>query len=273
MSAESPAIDLPAVAAPRTARPRSLRGLAVYGVQAGLFAVVIVLWQIGANTHAINGQLFGSPLGIASAFARTWADGSLLTDSGLTLWEALAGFVLGTVLGSAGGLALWYTRFLARVVEPLVVAFNGIPKIAMGPLIIIWLGSGLESKIVLAFVSTAAVAFLAAYSAAREIDPDLITLLRSIGATRAQMFRLLLVPGSLPLMFSAMRINVGFALVGAVVGEFIASSHGLGHAIFVAGNLFDLNTVWLGLIVLSLIAAAMYAALGSLERVLVKGRS
>lgn len=271
MSADAATLDL--AAAPRVRRPGSMRGLAVYSVQAGILALILGAWQWAANAHAINGQLFGSPAGIVGSAARTWNDGSLLTDSGLTLWEALAGFVVGTLLGSAGGLILWYTPFLARIVEPAAVAFNGVPKIAMGPLIIIWLGAGIESKIVLAFVSTAVVAFLAAYSAAHEVDPDLVTLLRSIGATRMQTFRLLLVPGALPLMFSAMRINVGFALVGAVVGEFIASSHGIGHAIFVAGNLFDLNTVWLGIIVLSLIAAIMYAALGSLERILVKGRS
>lgn len=271
MSVEAVAID--AALAPRIKRPGGSAALAVYGVQLLALAIVVALWQWGANVHAINGQLFGSPAGIVSSLQRTWSDGSLVTDSGLTLWEALSGFVAGTLLGSAGGLALWYTPFLARVIEPVAVAFNGLPKIAMGPLIIIWLGAGIESKIVLAFVSTAVVAFLAAYSAAREVDRDLVTLVRSIGATRVQTFRLLLVPGSLPLMFSAMRINVGFALVGAVVGEFIASAHGIGHAIFVAGNLFDLNTVWLGIIVLSLIAAVMYAALGSLERVLVKGRS
>ncbi|GAC1407800.1 MAG: ABC transporter permease [Candidatus Velthaea sp.] len=271
MSADVASLDL-ATAARAPQRARDARAFAVPAVQLGVLAAIVALWQIGANTHYINGTLFGSPAGIAASALRTWNDGSLVTDSALTLWEAVAGFVLGTLLGSAGGLGLWYAPFLARVVEPAAVALNGVPKIAMGPLIIIWLGAGVASKIVLAFVSTAVVAFLAAYAAAREVDPDLVTSLRSMGATRVQTFRTLLVPGSLPLMFSAMRINVGFALVGAVVGEFIASAHGLGHAVFVAGNLFDLNTVWLGIIVLSLIAAVMYAALGAAERALVKGR-
>jgi NitT/TauT family transport system permease protein len=158
-------------------------------------------------------------------------------------------------------------------VEPAAVAFNGIPKIALGPLIIIWLGAGVESKIVLAFVSTLVVAFLAAYGATREVDGDLVTLLRSIGASRWQIFRKLLLPSAMPFMFAAMRINVGFALVGAVVGEFISSQRGVGHAVFVAGNLFDLNTVWLGILELSIVAAIMYALLARCERFLVKGRT
>ena len=157
--------------------------------------------------------------------------------------------------------------------EPAAVAFNGVPKIALGPLLIIWLGAGTESKIVLAFVSTFVVALLAAYGATRQVDRDLVTLLRSVGASRWQIFRKLLVPSAMPTMFGAMRINVGFALVGAVVGEFISSQHGIGHAVFVAGNLFDLNTVWLGIIVLSLVAAVMYKLLALAERMLVKGRT
>ena len=250
-----------------------LRKAAVPAVQAAALITVIALWQLGANAHLINGQLFGTPSGIVAAAQRTLADGSLLTDTGLTIYETIAGFILGTIIGSAGGLALWYSPFLARVIEPAAVAFNGIPKIALGPLIIIWLGSGTGSKIVLAFVSTLVVAFLAAYGATREVDRDLVTLLRSVGATRWQVFRKLLMPSAMPLIFSAMRINVGFALVGAVVGEFISSAHGIGHAIFVAGNLFDLNTVWLGIVVLSIVAAVMYSVLALFERMLVKGRS
>ncbi len=233
----------------------------------------LAVWEIAAERGWINGRLFGSPAGIANSFSRTWSDGSLVADTMTTVLETLGGFVLGTLLGTTCGLLLWYSRLAARVLEPLAVAFNGVPKIALGPLIIIWIGSGAASKVVLAFVSTAVVALLAAYGATKEIDVDLVRLLRSFGANRLQMFTKLIVPGSLPWIFSAMRINVGFALVGAVVGEFISSQRGLGHSIFVAGNLFDLNTVWLGVIVLSLAAAIMYAAVGWFESLLMKGRS
>ncbi len=249
-----------------------LRRAAVPAVQLAVAAIVIALWQLGSDAHLVNGQLFGTPSGILAAAQRTIADGSLATDTWVTVYETVTGFVLGTLIGSIAGLLLWYSRFLANVIEPAAVAFNGVPKIALGPLIIIWLGAGTESKIVLAFVSTLVVAFLAAYGATRQVDRDLVTLLRSIGATRWQIFRKLLVPSAMPFMFSAMRINVGFALVGAVVGEFISSQHGIGHAVFVAGNLFDLNTVWLGIFVLSIVAAIMYALLAQAERLLVKGR-
>lgn len=266
---------LPTIAAKPAKSRRALPNgrLAVMLVQATLAVAVVLVWQFAAMHAWINGTLFGSPLGVAQATLRTVRDGSLQLDTALTLCETLSGFVAGTVLGTAAGLAIWYSPLAARTIEPAAVAFNGVPKIALGPLIIIWLGSDISSKIVLAFVSTLVVAFLAAAAATREIDADLITLFRSFRASRIATFRLLLFPSALPSIFSAMRINVGFALVGAVVGEFISSSHGLGHAIFVAGNLFDLNTVWLGVFILSLIAAVMYAGVGYLERIVLKGRS
>ena len=251
---------------------RSVTTASVFATQVAIFAIVIALWQFAAQVHAINGQLFGTPAGILDAAVREIRSGTLFSDTAVTVYETLTGFIVGTVVGSSAGLLLWFSRFAARVIEPAAVAFNGVPKIALGPLIIIWLGAGFFSKVVLAFISTVTVAFLAAYAAAGEVDRDLMTLLRSFGATRAQIFVKLLIPASMPLIFGAMRINVGFSIGGAIVGEFISSSAGLGHAIFVAGNLFDLNTVWLGVIVLSLVAAAMYALLALIERSVVKGR-
>jgi NitT/TauT family transport system permease protein len=246
---------------------------AAFLVQATLVVALLAVWELAASKHWINGQFFGSPSGIVVSLLRAIHDGTLWRDAGLTVYETIAGFVLGTLAGTAIGLLLWYSRFAALVIEPLAVAMNGIPKIALAPLIIIWLGAGMTSKIVLAFASTAVVAFLAAYGGTREIDADLVTLLRTFGASRFQTFFKLIVPASLPWIFSAMRINVGFALVGAIAGEFISSQYGIGHAIFVAGNLFDLDGVWLGIFELSLLAASMYAALGLLERVAIRGRT
>lgn len=259
----------------REAKKRPFRidfRIGVVGVQILVIAAVVALWQVAASKNWINGRLFGSPAGILSSLHVTLQDGSLVKDTTVTVTETVYGFVLGTVLGTILGLGLWYSRFLACVIEPIAVAFNGVPKIALGPMIIIWIGSGMSSKIALAFVSTFIVALVGAYAASREVDPDLITLLRSFGAGRAAIFTKLLFPSTLPLIFSAMRINVGFALVGAIAGEFISAQYGLGKTIFVAGNLFDLNTVWLYLIVLSIVAGVMYALVGIAERLLVKGR-
>lgn len=257
----------------RAARRRSTRRHWVAAQQKGgslaCILALLGLWQWAASAHAINGQLFGSPAGIVAAFRSALASGTLVSDTLVTAWETLAGLAIGSLTGTLAGLALWFTPDLARPAEGFSVVLNSVPKIALGPLIVIWFGSGTESKIWLAAVSTYAVSMIAATAAMREIDHDLVNLFRSLGASRRMMFRKLIVPSAVPWIFSTLRMNVGFALIGAVVGEFIASQQGLGHAIFVAGSLFDLNTVWLGIILLTLLAALLTWVIRLLEERLV----
>ena len=221
-----------------------------------LFALII-LWEMAAQAHMINGQLLGSPLGIYHSAVIGVTTGQLLYDTWVTLVETLLGLVFGSGLGIVLGLGLWFHPRTSDIVEQFSILLNSIPKIALGPLIIIWFGSGMNSKIWLAGISTFAVAMISACAAAKQVDKDLLNLFKSFKAPQAMIFKKLIIPASIPWIFSIFRINIGFALIGAVVGEFIASESGLGHAVFVAGSLFDLNSVWLGVIILTLMAAVL----------------
>jgi NitT/TauT family transport system permease protein len=218
---------------------------------------VLGLWQICASRGWINGQLFGSPAGIYNAAAYGLTQGSLVSDTLITLYETLVGLAIGSLLGTGLGLLLWFLPAVAGVAEGFSILLNSIPKIALGPLIIIWFGSGMGSKIWLAAISTFAVAMISSTAASREVDRDLLNLFHSFQAKRSMIFRKLILPSALPWIFSTLRVNIGFALIGAVVGEYIASQAGLGHEVFVAGSLFDLNTVWLGIIILTLMATLL----------------
>jgi NitT/TauT family transport system permease protein len=235
-------------------------------IQAALIVVILAAWEGGVRAGWIQAFLVGSPVGIAGEFVRTLRDGSLLYDTAITLYESIVGFVVGTIVGSVLGLGLWYSRFVARTVEPLIVAFNSVPKIAFAPIIILWFGTGLTSKIALAISLTAIVALIAAYQAAKEADPDLQSLMVTLGADKNQVFHKVIVPSALPGIIATFRINVGFGLVGAVVGEFISSQHGLGHLVFTASSLYDLNTVWLGLFTLMAIGFLLYFIIDLVER-------
>jgi NitT/TauT family transport system permease protein len=238
-------------------------------LQASAVAALFVLWQVGVRIGVISDFLFGAPAGIYATFIRMAGSGELLSDTGYTLFEAILGFVIGTLFGSIAGLALWYSIFVARLVEPFIVAINSVPKIALAPIIILWFGTGLVSKVALAVSLTALVALIAAYQAAKDADTDLQALLISMGATKHQIFYKAVVPSAIPPIIATFRINIGFGLVGAVVGEFISSQHGLGHLIYTASSFYDLNTVWVGLFVLMLVGFALYYVIDLIERLLI----
>ena len=231
-----------------------------------LLAGLLAAWEIAIRTGLLAVYLYGQPSGV---FAKAWTlilSGELLRDSALTAWEAIAGFAIGTVFGSAAGLVLWLFPTGAAVLRPYMIALNGLPKIALAPLIIVWFGIGLGSKIAIAAIITFIVALITAQQGAKEVDEDLVKLMRSLGAGRVRTWRTVIVPGAMPWIVSAFRLNVGFALIGAVVGEYIASKEGLGYMIYYAGVLYDLNAVWVGIAALMGVALAMYGAIDWIER-------
>lgn len=247
------------------ARPRKNKRRNVFDSLIGrsvlqILAVVgfFLLWEAAVRWGWLSGFLVGQPSGVLRNLIGSIADGSLFADTGYTIFEAILGFAFGTVIGSVIGLALWYSVFVARLVEPFIAAINSVPKIALAPIIILWFGTGLLSKVALAISLTSIVALITAYQAAKDADKDLQALLFSMGASKQQIFKRVIAPSTLPAIIATFRINIGFALVGAVVGEFISSQHGLGHVIYVASSLYDLNTVWAGLFTLMLVGFLFY---------------
>ena len=226
------------------------------------------LWEIGVRMGWISAFLVGSPTGIFGFAAKMIASGELLSDAWYTFFEAILGFVIGTIFGSLLGLALWYSVFVARLVEPFIVAINSVPKIALAPIVVLWFGTGLVSKVALSVSLTAIVALIAAYQAAKDADVDLQSLLISMGADKHQVFFKAVVPSTLPSIIATFRINIGFGLVGAVFGEFISSQRGLGHLIYTASSLYDLNTVWVGLFTLMIMGFVLYYVIDIVERTL-----
>jgi NitT/TauT family transport system permease protein len=239
-------------------------------VRALLQALAVIcffaLWEIGVRMGWISAFLVGSPVGILAVASKMIASGELLSDTWFTLFEAILGFVIGTIAGSLLGLALWYSVFVARLVEPFIVAINSVPKIALAPIVVLWFGTGLVSKVALSVSLTAIVALIAAYQAAKDADVDLQSLLISMGADKHQVFFKAVVPSTLPSIIATFRINIGFGLVGAVVGEFISSQRGLGHMIYTASSFYDLNTVWVGLFTLMIIGFLLYHVIDLIER-------
>lgn len=254
---------------PAVPRPRRLRP-PVLVAQLAILAILFGGWELGVRGGYVNGFLFGSPAGVIDAAWTLIRSGELAEHAAYTLWASALGFVVGTALGTVPGLSLWYSPYAAKVVEPILVAINSVPKIAFAPLVILWFGTGVISKVALSISLTAIVALLAAFQAAKDTDPDIQRMMVSLGATKGQVFGKVVVPAALPYIISTFRINIGFALVGTVVGEFISSKYGIGHVIFVASSLYDLNTVWVGIFTLMLLGFVLYAGVDIAEKRLLR---
>ncbi len=246
--------------------------LSVGAAQLALVAALLALWEWSTARGAASAFLFGSPSAIFGHLVRMFADGSVWGDAWVTGIETLAGFALGNVLGTAVGLLLWYSRFVSRVLQPFILALGSIPIVALAPIVIIWFGTGLASKLAMSTLSVVVVALVISYKGATGVDPDQVNLMRSLGATRHQIFRLLVVPASLTDIFAGLKLTVGFALVGAIVGEFMSSADGLGHAIFKAGSLYVIAKVFAELVVTMALALLLSGVVSRVERWLLPWR-
>jgi len=262
----------PAVAsAPRPAWS-GRRGAQILVTQLILLASMLGLWEWATASNRTNAFLFGSPSAVAGFLVGMVRDGSIWTDTAITGGETLAGFALGNLLGTALGLSLWYSRFVSRVAQPFILALGSIPIVALAPIVIIWFGTGFASKLAMSTLSVVVVALVVSYKGATGVDPDSINLMRSLGATKNQVFRYLIVPASLTDIFAGLKLTVGFALVGAIVGEFMSSSQGLGHAIFKAGSLYIIAKVFAALSVTVTLALLLSAVVTRIERLLLPWR-
>jgi NitT/TauT family transport system permease protein len=235
-------------------------------LQVAVLVALLAAWELAIRLEWIAVYIYGQPSGIFAKAATLIANGELARDAAITAWEAIAGFLLGTILGSAVGLSLWLFPTGAAVFRPYLIALNGLPKIALAPLIIVWFGIGISSKIAIAAIITFIVSVITALQGTKEVDSDLVKLMRSLGAGRWKTWKTVIVPGSMPWIVAAFRLNVGFALIGAVSGEYIASKEGLGYMIYYAGVLYDLNAVWVGIAALMAVALLMYGVIDLVER-------
>jgi NitT/TauT family transport system permease protein len=248
------------------------RTLAIAACQVALLATLLALWEWATGSAALNAFLFGSPSAIGGHLVKMAQDGSLLRDTLVTGGETLLGFALGNLIGTVLGLALWYSRFFSRVVQPFIVAIGSIPIVALAPIAIIWFGTGLASKVAMSTLSVVVVALVIAYKGALGVDEDQVNLMRTLGATKWQVFRRLVVPASLGDIFAGLKLTIGFALIGAIVGEFMSSSEGLGHAIFKAGSLYIISKVFAALVATIGLALVLTAIVGRVERLLMPWR-
>ncbi|WP_223067255.1 ABC transporter permease [Paenibacillus caui] len=260
----APLIQDEETAAKRRSRRIALGRLAVA-------VMIFVVWELFTRYGWLDKYYWSSPSAILRTTWTQMTQGTLLRDIAYTSGSTIIGFITGTLFGSLLGLSFWWSKSYAGISEPYLIILNALPKLALAPVLVILLGIGFFSKVALAFSMTVVVSALSAYSGVKSVDPDMEKLMYSLGAKRHQVFVKVVVPWSMPWMISSLRINIALALAGAIVGEFIASSQGVGRMIMYAGTILDINLVWVGVVVLSLLSMLMYWGVVLLERWLSKG--
>jgi NitT/TauT family transport system permease protein len=235
-------------------------------LRVAVLILVIGGWELLARIGVINPFFWSMPSKIWAKAIQQIQSGALFDDTIFTFTSTILGFLLGTVLGIAIGLSFWWSRIYARAAEPFVIAFEAIPKLALAPIIVLILGIGISSKIATATALVVAVQALNAAAGVRAVDSDLTRMLRSLGASRWKVFRSVVVPGTLPWIISGLRVTIGLALAGAIVGEYIGSEKGLGRLISYAGTVYDIALIWVGVAILGLLSLVLYVIVGALER-------
>lgn len=276
----SSSLSIPQQAVRTQTRPRQYRRLPVSKdwptwvialVQVGIVAAIIAYWEVGARTGLVDAFFWSQPSAIWETAKIFFASGTAYTDIAFTFRSTLMGFFLGTFAGSLLGLSFWWSKNYAAIAQPYIICFESLPKLALAPLIILVFGMGLASKVAIAMALTLVVSTLTTYSGVKAVDRDSERLFYSLGANRWQVFTKLVVPSCLPWIISVLRVNIGLALTGSIVGEFIASQYGLGRTILYAGQTYEIALVWVAVMVLSLLSIVMYIAVSWLEKTLRKG--
>ncbi|MDM0108190.1 ABC transporter permease [Variovorax sp. J22R24] len=227
------------------------------------------LWELLAKTRVVNPMLTSYPSALWPTFVDLLQNGHLLMHTWATFKATLVGFVLSMVFGVAIAAGLWWSRFANKVLDPFLVVANAMPKIAFVPIFYIWLGSE-YSVYGMAVAIAIFVTIMVAYDGFQSTDPNKIKLATTLGASRAQVLRMVVLPGSVPTLIAALKMNIGLSLVGVIVGEFQSASEGLGFLIVNGSQIFKLNIVMTAIVVLALMSALMYLVIARIESALAR---
>ncbi len=231
-----------------------------------ILVVFFVLWEVLGRLKVIDPFLTSTPSRMVQSAINIYNEGTLVRHILVTCYETIVGFTLGTLLGTVIAVILWWSDFLCKVLDPYLVVLNALPKVALGPIIIFWVGNGMEAIIVMALLISIIVTIISVLAGFKEVDEDKIKLLKTFGASKFQTLKHLIIPSTVPTLISALKINVGLSWVGVIMGEFLVAKEGLGFLIVYGGQVAQLDMVMMSIIVLSVIAYAMYEIVHYFEK-------
>lgn len=242
----------------------------IWSIRAGLLVALIGLWELCAHFELIDPFLTSSPSRVIATIGELYAAGNLFYHIGVTLMETITGFFAAVILGYAIAVLLWMSDGARKVFEPYIVVLNALPKIALGPLIIIWMGTGYTAIIFMTIIVSIIVCIMNTLTGFLQVDTTMLTLMRALGASKWQTLAKLVIPASIPQLMNTLKVAVGLAWIGSIMGEYIVSRAGLGYLIVYGGQVFRLDLVMTATIILCALAGVMYAVVAAVEKLLTR---
>jgi NitT/TauT family transport system permease protein len=265
-----------AAVAPRRRRPVKKAGLPSRGTMAALQIALLfaafATWFVLVKVNILPVFFFGDPVLVLQQIVDWVVTGEVFVHLATTLAETILGFLIGIAFGVGGGLWLGLSPLNAALLDPYIKAFNAMPRVVLGPIFIVWFGLGITSKVVLGVTLVFFVVFFNVFQGVREVSPVVLANARMLGASQSQLLRMVYIPSAMSWVFSSLHMSVGMAFVGAVIGEYLGSSRGIGYLILQAESTFDVNAVFAGILVLTVFALLLDTSVTLVERRLIVGR-
>lgn len=250
-------------------RKIKLRKLEIFITQISIVVIFIAIWEILARTGKIDSFITSQPSRILKTFLDL-SSNDLLRHLKITCVETIVGFSLGTVMGIIIAIILWWSSFISKVSEPFLVILNALPKVALGPVIIIWVGAGMPAIIVMALAISLIVTILNVLNGLINTDKEKIKMAETFNANKLQILTKIVMPANISTLFNTLKVNIGLSLVGVISGEFLVSKGGIGYLIVYGGQVFKLDLVMTSVIILAIVAAVMYESIEILQKIVIK---
>lgn len=251
-------------------KKRKKEKIFIISFQIGIIVLFIFLWQILANLGVINTFISSSPKQVLNTIIMLHNTNNLYNHIWITFYETIISFSIGTILGILIATILWWNEKIAKIIDPYLTVINSLPKVALGPIIIIWCGAGMKSIIFMALLISLIITIINVYQGFISVDKVKIKLMKSFGANKFQIYTKLLLPGTFSNIISTLKINISMSLIGVIMGEFLVSKEGIGYLIMYGSQVFNLNLVMSGIVILMIFSYILYLIVNSLEKILVK---
>ena len=251
-------------------KKKKKRKILILLMQIAILVTIIITWQLLADFKIINTFITSSPSNVVKTIITLYNDNNLFNNIWTTIYETIISFGLGTIIGIIIAIILWYSNFLYKVIDPYLTIINSLPKIALGPIIIIFFGANIKSIIIMALLISVIVTIITVYNGFISTDKNKINLLKSFSATKYQIFKLVILPSSYQTIISSLKINISMTLIGVIMGEFLVSKQGIGYLINYGSQVFNLNLVISGIIILMIVSYLMYIIVSYIEKILIK---